>query len=107
MSTCMAIIFLCIQIIIPTHVLTSTKLGATGHCWVAGLANYNFALNYCSGKVNVDADALSCILKGEYDQHIEADSVHALISKAVQGTTVMVVYSCNVLVTETLDIQKE
>ena len=29
-----------------TYVLTSPKLDATGHCWVAGLANYNFALHY-------------------------------------------------------------
>ena len=48
-----------------TYVLTSDKLDATGYHWVAGLANYNFALNYQSGKVNVDA--LSCILKGECD----------------------------------------
>ena len=25
-----------------TYVLTSVKLDATDHCWVAGLANYNF-----------------------------------------------------------------
>ena len=29
-----------------TYVLTSAKLDATGHCWVASLANYNFALSY-------------------------------------------------------------
>ena len=38
--------------------------------------------------MNVDADALSHILKGEYGQHIKADSVHSLISQAVQGNTV-------------------
>ena len=32
--------------------------------------------------MNVDADALSHIPKGEHDQHIEADLVHALISQA-------------------------
>ena len=42
-----------------TYILTSANLYATGHCLVAGLANYNFALNYQSGKMNVDADALS------------------------------------------------
>ena len=46
------------------YVLISTKLGATGHQWVAGLANYNFTLNYQSRKINVDADALSCIQTG-------------------------------------------
>ena len=58
-------------------------LDATGHWWAVGLANYNFTLNYPSGKVNVDADALSCILKGEYDQSIEAESLHDLIPQAV------------------------
>ena len=79
-----------------TYVLTSTKLDATGHWWVAGLVNYSFTLNYHSGKVNMDADALSCIPKGEYDQCIEVESVHALISQAVQGTILMEAYSCNV-----------
>ena len=31
-----------------TYILTSAKLGATGHHWVASLANYNFAFNYSS-----------------------------------------------------------
>ena len=51
--------------------------------WIASLANYNFALNYQSGKMNVDADALSHIPKREHDQHIEAASVHALISAGI------------------------
>ena len=80
---------------------------ATGHHWVAALSNYNFALNYHSGKVNVDAVALSHIQRGEYDQCIGADSVHVLISQTVQGTTVMEAYSCSVCITETLDMQKE
>ena len=78
------------------YVLTSAKLDATGHHWVAWLANSNFALNYRSGKMNVDSDALSHIPKGEHDQHIEVDSVQALISQAAQGTTLMEAYSCNI-----------
>ena len=49
------------------YVLTSTTLDATHHQWVAGFTSYNVTLNYHSGKVNVDANALSCIPKGEYD----------------------------------------
>ena len=45
-----------------TYVLTSAKLGASAQ-QVASLANYNFTLSYWSGKMNVDADALSCILR--------------------------------------------
>ena len=87
-----------------TYVFTSAKLDATGHHWVATLPNYNFALSYQSGKTNVDAGALSHILRGEHDHHIEADSVHAPISQAAQGTTLMEAYSCYIWITETLDI---
>ena len=89
-----------------TYILNRAKIDATGQHWIAGFANYNFALNYCSGKIYVDADAPSCIPKGEHDQHIEADSVCSLISQAVQGTTLMEAYYCNVPVTETLVMQK-
>ena len=41
------------------YVLTMAKLDAASHCWVAGLANYNFRLHYRAGKANIDTDALS------------------------------------------------
>ena len=44
-----------------TYVLTSAKLDATGQCWVASLANYNFKIFYRCGHSNVDADSLSRI----------------------------------------------
>ena len=42
-----------------TYVLTTAKLDAASHCWVASLANYNFRLHYRAGKANIDADTLS------------------------------------------------
>jgi len=42
-----------------TYVLTSAKLDATQHRWVADLANYNFTIKYKNGKTNCDADGLS------------------------------------------------
>ena len=42
-----------------TYVLTTAKLDAASHHWVASLANYNFTLHYRAGKANIDADALS------------------------------------------------
>ena len=44
-----------------TYVLTTAKLDAASHCWVASLKNYNFRLHYRAGKANIDADALSSI----------------------------------------------
>ena len=41
-----------------TYVLSTAKLDAMGHRWIAGLANYNFYIHYKSGKSNVEAEAL-------------------------------------------------
>lgn len=42
-----------------TYVLTTAKLNATGHRWLASLASYEFDIQYRPGKANVDADLLS------------------------------------------------
>ena len=42
-----------------TYVLTSAKLDATGHRWLAALSSYDFKLTYRSGRSNGDADGLS------------------------------------------------
>jgi hypothetical protein len=42
-----------------TYVLTSAKLDATGHRWLAALSTYNFKITYRAGINNQDADALS------------------------------------------------
>ena len=44
-----------------TYILSTTKLDAMGHRWVASLGPYNFTLHYKPGKLNCDADALSCM----------------------------------------------
>ena len=45
-----------------TYVLTTAKLDATGHRWLAALSSYNFKFQYRSGRNNRDADALSRLL---------------------------------------------
>ena len=44
-----------------TYVLTSAKLDATGHRWLAALSSFDFSLCYKPGKCNLDADMLSRI----------------------------------------------
>ena len=44
-----------------TYILTTTKLDATGHRWVASLANYNCKIFYRSSKLDVEADAISIL----------------------------------------------
>ena len=42
-----------------TYVLTTARLNATGHRWVAELADFNFNIKYRPGRSNTDADVLS------------------------------------------------
>ena len=86
-----------------TYVLTSAKLDATGHRWIASLANYNFSIHYKSGKTNVDADALSRI---PWDRDVDIEGVQALI----QGITArpQVLYeatSCSLRACEELQVE--
>ena len=55
-----------------TYILTTAKLDATGQRWVASLASYSFKIFYKSGKLNVEADALSHIhWESAQIEHIE------------------------------------
>ena len=42
-----------------TYVLSTAKLDATGHRWLAALAAYNLEIKYRPGEANVNADILS------------------------------------------------
>ena len=44
-----------------TYILSTAKLDAMGHRWVASLVPYNFTLHYKPGKLNNDVDMLSRI----------------------------------------------
>ena len=44
-----------------TYILTTAKLDAMGHRWVASLGPYHFNFHYKPGKLNSNADALSRI----------------------------------------------
>ena len=75
-----------------TYILTMAKLDATGHQWIAKLVKFNFTIHYCSGKSNVNTDALSRI---PWDQNIEADTVGAIFKAVVGGPeALMEVYTC-------------
>ena len=66
-----------------TYVLTTAKLNAMGHRWIAGLANYNFHIHYKSRKSNVEADALSRIDWERGNETIQADSIQAIVTTAI------------------------
>ena len=68
-----------------TYVLTTVKLDAMGHRWIAGLANYNFHIHYKSGKSNMEADALSMIDWEKCDEIIPTNSIQEIFSAATAG----------------------
>ena len=60
-----------------TYILTTAKLDATGHRWVAALSNYTFNITYKPGKNNKDADAMSRV-KWSEAVDISSQSVHVV-----------------------------
>ena len=68
-----------------TYVLTTAKLDAMGHGWIAGLANYNFHIHYKLGKSNVEANALSRMEWEKCDETIQANSIQATVAAAIAG----------------------
>ena len=66
-----------------TYVLTTAKLDATGHRWVAALSNNTFSIIYKPGKGHKDADALSHI-KLPDTVELNSQTVHA-VCKDVQA----------------------
>ena len=61
-----------------TYVLTTAKLDATGHRWLAELASYDFKLVYKAGRTNIDADILSRLPRDPDDCSISSDVVSSL-----------------------------
>ena len=72
-----------------TYILTTTKVDATGHRWIAKLAKFNFMVHYHLGKSHVEADALSRIPQ---DQNIRENVAKA----TVEGPNApMEIYACH------------
>ena len=66
-----------------TYILTTAKLAATGHRWIAASSNYTFSISYKPGKKYKDADALSRI-KWPEAVDIFSQSVH-VVCEGVQA----------------------
>ena len=75
-----------------TYILSSAKLDATGHRWLASLGGYDFKLVYRSGKANADADGLS--RRPQMTAELFPDAV-----KAICHLHTVKLYSCPVIET--------
>ena len=65
-----------------TYILTTAKLDATRHRWVAALAAYNCTINYRPGKINIDVDALSRI-PWDREQTVDTSTVEHLLGNVI------------------------
>ena len=71
-----------------TYILTTARLDATGKRWVVSLANYNFKIFYRSGKLNVEADALSRIpWENTQVNHLEPLIVNMMLQSKLETET--------------------
>ena len=64
-----------------TYVLSTAKLDATGHCWLAALAAFDFSIKYKPGVCNVDADILSRLphsLETPSEEELSSEAVHTI-----------------------------
>ncbi len=66
-----------------TYVLTTAKLDATGHRWLAALAAYEFDIIYKPGKKNIDADAMSRYPDSQDEHCIDKEQLSVETVKAV------------------------
>ena len=72
----------------PLIYILTTKLDATGERWVASLANYNFKIFCKNGKLNVEADALSCIpWENTQVEHMEPLIVKTMLQSKLESET--------------------
>ena len=68
-----------------TYILNTARLDVTRQRWVASLANYNFKIFYRSGKLNVEADALSRIpLENAQVDHLEPLIVNRMLQSKLE-----------------------
>ena len=70
-----------------TYVLSTARLNATGHRWVAELSDFNFTIRYRPGKSNGDADALSRLPR-HYQELCSKETSTDTIDAVINGITV-------------------
>ena len=79
-----------------TYVLSTAKLDATGHRWLADLSNFSFTIKYKPGSQNRDADALSRISWSE-------EQVKTALSGIKEDESLLTVVSCSQAVEVEMD----
>jgi hypothetical protein len=82
--------------------MTTAKLDATRHRWVAELSNFNFKIRYRPGKSNGDADGLSRMpidfnqYQQQYTAETSCEEIDVMITSANHFENVLALSLCNV-----------
>ena len=94
-----------------TYVLSTARLDATGHRWLAALASFDFDIKYRPGSCNADADVLSR-LPGQRrqqstggSQHITSESVKAVCNSSQTESYVEGLAMSEQVITDTFHLQ--
>ena len=94
-----------------TYVLSTARLDATGHRWLAALASFDFVIKYRPGSCNADADALSRIPGQRREQstggsqHITSESVKAVCNSSQTESYVEGLALSEQVITDTFHLQ--
>lgn len=68
-----------------TYILSTAKLDALGHRWLAALSMYDLSISYRSGKRNIDADALSRMYESVDITDVGHKTLHSSCVAAICG----------------------
>ena len=88
-----------------TYVLSTPKLDATGHRWLAALAAFDFGIKYKPGVCNVDAAILSRLPhspEAPSEEELSSEAVHT-----ISGTVRCPVVETNCLSAAAVDVLVE
>ena len=94
-----------------TYVLSTARLDATGHRWLAALASFDFDIKYRPGSCNADADALSRLPGHRREQstgrsqHITSESVKAVCNSSPTESYVEGLALSEQVITDTFHLQ--
>ncbi|KAJ7991580.1 hypothetical protein DPEC_G00285340 [Dallia pectoralis] len=72
-----------------TYVLSSAKLDAAGHRWLAALSTFRFNIKYRAGRANGDADGLSrrpqAAPQEDYEYLQEKERINSMTKRLIEG----------------------
>ena len=90
-----------------TYVLSSAKLDATGHRWLASLAAFDFTIKYRPGKNNSDADALSRLPHGSEYLVITPEMITAIGQNYQEDVSIVEATAMNIHVVDAIPQEVE